>query len=210
MEPQATNPKPDVASDVELVPLARPPLDQNQIDVTLATDPVPYLEKLRRTQRRWKLVGVACLFGFAVMTVLIAVQFAATWLTCRLLYEARQHADQAKQETAAALEENFRISGQLAGFREEMAARERQLAAAVQQWQLYEQKILQVLDRDNQLEAKRNVLVDLLIREADAAMDHIRREGEEQASMIAVLLQEKLHEETHLADSGNPFLPRRR
>src|SRR5437879_3755311 len=82
---------------VELVPVAGPPIDPTKMDVTLATDPLPQMELLRRAHWRWKFVAVVSLAGFVLITVVSALQFWGTFVTCQLLAQARQDAERARE-----------------------------------------------------------------------------------------------------------------
>ena len=68
-------------------------------------DPIREIEKLRAANRRWRKAAIGAVVAFIFLFVVSLVQFLGTFITCRLLHEARQEAARNRQDTMKALVE---------------------------------------------------------------------------------------------------------
>jgi len=68
-------------------------------------DPIRELERLRAANQRWRKAATGAVVAFVFLFVVSLVQFLGTFITCRLLHEARQEAARNRQDTMKALGE---------------------------------------------------------------------------------------------------------
>jgi hypothetical protein len=189
--------------EVKLVPVAGPPIDPAQMDVTLATDPLPQMELLRRSHWRWKFVALVSLVGFALITCVSALQFWGTFVTCQLLAQARQDAERARAETAQALDQNRKIFKELVTDRKEALQLRAGLTAIRSEWEELQKQAMQVNGREEFGRQATQVLTDELAKEAERQLELLRREGQDQAAFLEALLHESYH-----GEAVNALVPR--
>jgi hypothetical protein len=211
-------------ADVELVPFAMP-VSTDDVDVSLAVDPLPHLERIRRSRQRWRLTALASLAGCIVAAALIAIQYGNTWTTCRLLNESRRLAEEARKETAVARDENRILYEQVLADRQNAATVLLQLKAALGEVAECRDQCKTIIAKDSQLEFRRQELIaDMTIearkaltqlrnrtdldeilgeisKQSDDAVLRVRNEGYEMASALDILLHEMLH-----LQRDNPFV----
>jgi hypothetical protein len=156
MEPQATEPTPASSNTVELVPLALP---VEPIDVSLAADPIPLIEALRRSRQRWQLAALLCIPALGLIGVVSCLQFAGTGITCRLLKEARQEAQFSRDEGARLLEENRRYHSDNEATWGRVANAEERLRLLERRWDAAEASVQAALARDEQLIGGREMVL---------------------------------------------------
>ncbi|OAI48022.1 hypothetical protein AYO44_08170 [Planctomycetaceae bacterium SCGC AG-212-F19] len=188
---------------VELVPIPRQPIDPAQMDVTLATDPLPQMELLRRRHWRWRFVALVSLVGFALITVVSALQFWGTFVTCQLLAQARQDAERAREDTTKALDQNRKIYNDLCVDRRKAVELRAQLVSIRSDWEAVQQQAMQGMNRDEIPEQKRQELLDALGKEAERLLEQMRREGQDYAAFLEAIIHESFH-----GESINPLVPR--
>ena len=86
-----------------------------------APDPIREIEQLRAANRRWRKAAIGTAVAFVFLFVLSLVQFLGTFITCRLLHEARQEAARARQDTMKAAAEIKEAERDLRQTREAVA-----------------------------------------------------------------------------------------
>jgi hypothetical protein len=187
---------------VELIPIAPPPIDPAQMDVTLATDPLPQMERLERSRWRWRFVALVGLIAFGIITPVSVVQFWGTFVTCQLLTEARQDAERAREETAKSLEQSRKLYETVVADRREAISIRGQLAMLRDQWDAAQTKVAENIDRDGMYFTKRQELLESMAKEADKMIEEIRREGQEHAAFLEAVIHECYH-----AEAINPLVP---
>ncbi len=188
---------------VELVPVAPPPIDPAQMDVTLATDPVPQMDRLERSRWRWRFVALVSLIAFGIITPVSLLQFWGTFLTCQLLTEARLDAERAKEETARVMEKSQKLYDMVVTDRREALAIRGQLAMLRDQWDQVPPRVVENRDGEATMNAKRQVMMELMAQEAERLIEEIRREGQENAAFLEAVIHECYH-----GEGVNPLVPK--
>jgi hypothetical protein len=189
---------------VELIPIAPPPIDPAQMDVTLATDPLPQMERLERSRWRWRFVALVGLVAFGIITPISVMQFWGTFVACQLLAEARIDAERARDETKKALEQSRKLYDTVVTDRREATAIRGQVTMLRDQWDQAQVKVVENLDRDGQYFAKRQDLLESMAKEADKMIEDIRREGQEHAAFLEAVIHECYH-----GEALNPLVPKK-
>lgn len=187
---------------VELVPIAPPPIDPLQMDVTLATDPLPQMDRLERSRWRWRFVALVSLAAFAIIVPVSLLQFWGTFLTCQMLTEARLDAERARDETARTLEKSQKLYETVVMDRREAMALRSQMSILHDQWEQVQPRFLESRDGEAALAVKRQVLIDTMTQEAERMLEEIRRQGQEHAAFLEGVIYECYH-----GEGANPLVP---
>lgn len=86
-----------------------------------APDPIREIELLREVNRRWRRAAIGAAVAFFFLFILSLVQFMGTFITCRLLHEARQEAARNRQDMVKAAAEIKEAEQDLGKTREAVA-----------------------------------------------------------------------------------------
>jgi vacuolar-type H+-ATPase subunit H len=188
---------------VELVPIAPPPIDPLQMDVTLATDPLPQMDRLERSRWRWRFVALVSLIAFGIITPVSVMQFWGTFLTCQMLTEARLDAERAREETTRALDKSHKLYETVMLDRREAMSLRGQLSMLRDQWDQTQPRAVENRESLTAMNDKRQEILEVLAKEAEKMIEEIRREGQENAAFLEAVIQECYH-----GESVNPLVPK--
>jgi len=173
------------ATVIELIPLGHA-AEPAVIDVVLVADPLPRLEQLRHSRRRWQLFALFMAAAFTLVAILGAVQYGHLLVACKLLHDAREHADLARTETERALAENRKVYQQLHEDRRETAQMANLLDVALRR--LGEPPPAPPPMLDPRLDR----MMEQIQVETRDGLARLRQEGEEQVALIQLIAAENL------------------
>lgn len=173
------------ATTIELVPLGHT-AEPAVIDVALVADPLPRLEQIHRSRRRWQIFALSMTAAFIVVSTIGFVQYGNMLVACKLLRDARDHADQAKTDTERVLAENRKIYDKVIEDRRDTTQLANQLDVTLRQLGEQQANTLAHMEGDPRFKP----LIDALRSEMKDAIGLIRREGEDQAAFLQLLADE--------------------
>jgi septal ring factor EnvC (AmiA/AmiB activator) len=119
------------------------------------------LERLREAAQFWRSTTLSLAFLFLILLAVSFVQFAGTYSTCKIWYEARQEAHDVQQQSQAVLSQTTaeverlrQLGGQVNWSRNEIRATEAELNRQVQRLETLRQQV-QVVQNELEAEAKK-------------------------------------------------------